>query len=140
MSAAIATESNVVDFREVQRRTIDRRHASRQNLVEWVINQANCDVEDLYGASAADVTNVSLAIADLIYPIGDHDGSEYPIANEEVADEAADESAEEQLAGFIAAVAGDALRLEHATDPTFNANEMYDECLIRARRIVATYF
>jgi hypothetical protein len=136
MSAAIATESNVVDFREVQRRTIDRRHASRRNLVEWVINQANCDVEDLYGASAADVTNVSLAIADLIYPIGDHDGSEYPIASEEVADE----SAEEQLAGFIAAVAGDALRLEHATDPTFNANEMYDECLIRARRIVATYF
>ena len=86
-----------------------------------MINQANCDVEDLYGASAADVTNVSLAIADLIYPIGDHDGSEYPIANEEVADELADESAEEQLAGFIAAVAGDALRLEHATDPTLNA-------------------
>src|SRR5580700_6502854 len=114
MSAAIGIGSNVVDFREAQRRTFDRRHASRRNLVEWVIDQANCDVEGLYGAPAADIVNISLAVADQICPIGDHEGSEYAIASEEVADAlAADESAEEELAGFIAAVAGDALSLEH---------------------------
>jgi hypothetical protein len=137
----IMTESNVVDFCEIQRLAIDRRHTTRQRLVEWVIDQAHCDVERLYGAPAADVACVSLAIADLICPIGDHRGREYAIASEQVADQLADdESANEELAGFIAAVAGDALQLEHSNDPTFNAVKIYDECLTQSRRIVATHF
>jgi hypothetical protein len=139
---SIETESNIINFREVQRRAIDQRHETRRHLVKWAIDQANCDIKHLFGASAAEVASVSLAIADLTCPIGDHRGWEYAIASEEGADALADEESvdEENLAGFIAAVAGDALKLEHSDDPTFNANEACGQCEIQARRVVATYF
>jgi hypothetical protein len=126
---SIEIESNVVNFPEVQRRAIDRRHATRRHLVEWVIDQTNSDVEHLFGASAAEVARISLIIADLSCDIDDISVSGYLEPLPEIADE--------ELAGFIAAVTGDALKLEHSGDPTFNANKTFDQCLIQARRIVS---
>jgi len=118
--------NNVVNLDETRRRKTERRHSIRRGSVKSLLREVDCDVRDLYGTSVDEIVGASLAIADRIYPIGEHDGSDYALPG---CEEATD---------FVAALAWDTLKRERAGDPSFNGEEVYRECLIQARRIVAT--
>jgi len=120
------TQSNVVNLDEIRRREFERRHSIRRGLVQSLHYEAHCDVYALYDASVDEIVGASLAIADHIYPIGEHDGSDYALPGCEDATD------------FVAALAWDTLKRERAGDPSFNGEEVYGECLIQARRMVAT--
>jgi hypothetical protein len=113
----------------VQRDAIHRRHTELLNLALWEIDQTGCDCDHLYGASADRIARASADIADMYNFV---DVSEAQDFDEPI------RFWNEELAGFIAAVAADVLKLKHCDDPTFNFWKVHDlQCLPEARRMVS---
>lgn len=123
---SFSSQSSVVNIDDIRRRKVEQRHSVRRDLVRSLLRETDCDVRDLYDASVAETVSASLAIADRISPIGEHDGSDCAHLDCEHA------------ADFIAALAWDTLNSERAGDPTFDRGKVYGQCLDEARRIVAS--
>ena len=81
-----------------------RQRCKRRNSLRSIFDDVDCDVDVLYGASAEEVLEASLAIVDGIRPIGAHNGSNYALPGMDgIADDYLDPlESDEELADFMA--------------------------------------
>jgi hypothetical protein len=123
------SDGNVISLLEIRRRATDRRQSRLRYLAERVIDEADCDIDAICGASAPDIAGVVAIVADLGCGIDDPRNVGYLNVLPLVADE--------ESASFIATLAIDTLRLAHSGKTAFNDRAVYPRCLLTARRVVS---
>jgi hypothetical protein len=121
--------SNVVSLVEIRQRKIRQRRANVLNLARTMVEEADCDCDLLFGASADEIARLSATLVEHTDEIGDPRNARYI--------NVPSDRGQEDLAVFVAVVAGDVLAQCRADDPTFDRDTVvWGRCLVNARRLV----
>ena len=120
---SIEWESNVVDLLQF------RRELSRRRSMRKAIEDDGCNINIYHmGASITDIVRLAALNPDLTTDMADPRNAAYVLPLGDIADE--------DLANSMAEASFGAVADQHADDPTFDGDLVYEQCLVDMRRML----